>query len=246
MKRLLLSLFILTTFVFATTINVPADYATIQEGIDAASDGDTVLVAAGTYVENVNLSGKSIVIIGDDQETTIINGAQNGRVITFDNPCNQGASSVLKGFTIKNGTWNGDGAGIYVYYGNLVMKDLIIRNNTTNPANGGGITIENSSNSSISNCIIEENESRPKGGGIYINNSTILISNTVIKNNDVYATSSGSGAVGAGICYNNSNVTLEYVEISNNHSQNAGGGFFGQNDGNFTINNSKQCVSCCR
>ena len=56
---------------FATTINVPADYATIQAGIVASVDGDTVMVAAGTYVENIYFSenmnnwsylGKDIVV----------------------------------------------------------------------------------------------------------------------------------------------------------------------------------------
>jgi hypothetical protein len=54
-----------------------------QAGINVASDGDTVLVQAGTYVENINYNGKNIVVQGEDRETTIIDGNQSGSVVIF-------------------------------------------------------------------------------------------------------------------------------------------------------------------
>ena len=57
-----------------SVIYVPADYSTIQAGINAASDRDTVKVASGTYEENINFNGKNIVLIGEDKHNTIING----------------------------------------------------------------------------------------------------------------------------------------------------------------------------
>ena len=52
------------------------NYTVIQSAIDATTDGDTVLVYDGTYTENIDYSGKNLIIIGENRETTIIDGNQ--------------------------------------------------------------------------------------------------------------------------------------------------------------------------
>ena len=57
-------------------------FATIQKGIDAATSGDTVSVAAGTYVENIYID-KNIAVLGEDRETTIIDGDSSGSAVSY-------------------------------------------------------------------------------------------------------------------------------------------------------------------
>ena len=100
MKKIaILSLFFVS--LSATQLKVPSQYSTIQLAIDAASAGDTVFVAAGNYTENITFKGKNIVVLGEDKETTSIDGYNNASVVTFNS--GESYSAELKRFTIKNG-----------------------------------------------------------------------------------------------------------------------------------------------
>jgi len=84
------------------TINVPGDQPTIQGAINAASNGDTVLVAPGTYYENINFNGKAVTVTSSrGPSVTIIDGGQNGSVVTFDS--GETMRSGLNGVAIQNG-----------------------------------------------------------------------------------------------------------------------------------------------
>ena len=82
-------------------------FRSIQAGINFSSDADSVTVAAGTYVENINFRGRNIKVAGADRETTIIDGNQNGSVVIFEN--GEDSTAVLSGFTIMNGYASGSG-----------------------------------------------------------------------------------------------------------------------------------------
>jgi Bacterial Ig-like domain (group 3) len=91
-----------------TTIHVPQDQPTIQAGIDAAQNGDTVLVAPGTYNENIDFKGKAITVISaDGPKTTTIHGDGTTAVVVFHSKENR--SSVISGFTITGGGYTAQG-----------------------------------------------------------------------------------------------------------------------------------------
>jgi len=232
MKRSLLVLFLLYSMLNATIINVPDDQPTIQEGIDASADGDTVLVQPGTYYENINYNGKNIAVASlflTTQDTTYISitaidGNQNGSVVTFNN--NESYLASLCGFTITNGSgqiWGSYGyiygGGIFCHSSSPILKNLIIKNNDILPypgfGFGAGISIIYS-NLIMENILITNNYSEYCGGGISIQgqNYNPICKNVIIANN--------TAVYGGGIyCY--SSPSLENLSIMNNNAAHGGG-----------------------
>src|SRR5258705_7728398 len=125
----------------AAVIRVPTDQPTIQAAISAASNGDSIQVAPGTYVENLNFLGKAVRVISDQgPQVTIIDGNSAGAVVTFNSA--EGLQSELNGFTVRNGK---------------AAQSPALR--------GGGVRIENSS-PTITGNIIANNTAADGGGGI--------------------------------------------------------------------------------
>ncbi|SVA80415.1 uncharacterized protein METZ01_LOCUS133269, partial [marine metagenome] len=188
-----------------------APFTTIAAGISASSSGDTVSVKAGTYVENINFNGKNIALLGENRETTIIDGDSSGSVVTFSN--GETPSAVLDGFTLTNGEAN-DGGGIFVDGTDPTLTNLIINNNTA-VNNGGGIYISNSS-LLLKNSIIRGNSS-VWGGGIQItNNSVPTILNVEITGNNI---DNGQAVWVAGSDPIISNTTITNNESSNDNNE---------------------------
>ena len=129
-------IFVLVSTAQGITIHVPAGQPTIQAGIDAAVDGDTVLVAPGTYVENIDFKGKVIEVRSSDgADVTIIDGYQYGSVVIFSS--GEGTDSVLDGFTVTNGNSFYYAGGIFCYDSSPTITNNIISQNTA--VKGGGI-----------------------------------------------------------------------------------------------------------
>jgi hypothetical protein len=120
---------------------VPSQYATIQAAINAASSGDQVIVAPGTYFERINLGGKDIRLTGaSGAGQTIIDGQDQGTVLAGSG---EPSTCVIRGFTIMHGTdvsYSG-GGGIALTGSSARFADCVIRDNTADgPAwwSGGG------------------------------------------------------------------------------------------------------------
>jgi len=202
-------------------------YETIQEGIDDSNNGDIVLVESGIYVENINFNGKAVILgslFYTTQDTsyisqTIIDGNQNGSVVTFES--GEDSTSVLTGFTITNGQGVGypdfTGGGITcINYSCPSLENVTITNNSTVRL-GGGIYCFNYSSPNLENVTITDN-STVYGGGIYCYYSSPSLENVTITGNS-------AGEDGGGIyCYNNSNPSLTNVTIADNSAENYGGG----------------------
>lgn len=165
------------------------DYTIIQNAVDAATDGDTVLVWPGTYYENLHIDSKNLTIGSltlttgnlDYIKQTVINGNQTGGCFNIED---YHLLTTVNGFTLTNGsgTWHGN------YSGGAIIVDYA--------------TVD------IYNCLITDNMALGYGGGIYYYYSQGYLSNVTIRNNHSYGR-------GGGILLLNSNIEFDSINKCN-------------------------------
>lgn len=141
----------------AATIRVPSDQPSIQGAIGVAVNGDTVLVAPGTYIENIDFLGKTITVQSQNgPNVTIIDGQKLAPVVSFIN--GETSDSKIIGFTLQNGHDGGNpslGGGVAIIMSSPSVIGNIIKNNTA--CRGGGIQIFVGGTPTPFRPIIEEN-----------------------------------------------------------------------------------------
>ncbi len=162
-----------------TMLSVPIDVVPygprlIQEALDVATAGDTVVVAPGTYPENIvfddSHDGVRLISSGGPDET-IIDGGGRGSVVYFRNV---GPSTVLEGFTIQNGRnestsefWTYVGGGIsLIQSARPTIRGNVIRDNRSD--SGGGISAAHACGALITGNLFLDNEASWRGGGVHI------------------------------------------------------------------------------
>ena len=200
MKKSLMVLFLyLILNLFGVTHEIKqdgtGDFTNIQNGINAATSSDTILVYPGTYFENINFLEKSITVASLYQITeidsfinqTIIDGNQQARCVTISN-CE---SAAIIGFTIQNGFasdpgWTGAlGGGILIEYGeNTVIANCQIFNNLANI--GGGIGAFYTEYIHLKGNNINNNRGKFYGGGISAEGNELNIVFDTTSLNNIY------------------------------------------------------------
>jgi len=206
MKKLFLILYLtlILPSIYAARTYIPEDYPTIQAGIDAVPEGDTILISGGTYTGpgNVDLTfnGKNLVVMtrGGFQNVTIdCNGTPEDPHVAFIFDNNETSASKIIGLRIINAYRPGFSGACTFLHGSATLSDCIIENNQIS-----GIIFTNwSTPGVVHNCEIRNNT----GSGIGYTPSEITISSCQIINN------SGSGIISGG------NVTLQSSVVAYNN-----------------------------
>jgi parallel beta-helix repeat protein/putative cofactor-binding repeat protein len=181
------------------TIHVPADQPTIQAGINAASNGDTVLVAPGTYKENIDFKGKGITVTSgatsySGAAATVITAAGYGSVVNLKT--NEPSTAVLNGFTIQDAsgpTANTPVAGVLISGSSPTITNNVVQQNIA-----CGIAVLQGASPTIQGNDIRQNRASltseepigscggVAGTGLYINGGgTVTVTGNIIEQNNV-------------------------------------------------------------
>ncbi len=199
-----------------TTLFVPDDHPTVQQAIDAAQDGWTVCVRAGTWEAPIDFSGKEIAVVSEEgPSATTLDAAGLGPVVTFAG--GEGPAAQLSGFTVTGGLAD-YGGGIRIDGASPTLSQLLVTGNVG--GGGAGIYVAGGSlllsDSDVSGNVIGSGFGA--GGGLMATLAPGTIALERVRVLDNVAGSYGGGARGTG-----GDWTLVDVEFAGNQAWHGGG-----------------------
>jgi hypothetical protein len=225
--------------------------ATVGAAVGRAAAGDTIRVASGVYSENLEL--QSLTLIGAGPDSTILDGAQSGRVLTtllqvrikdltVRNGRLTGGGDVFAtgGAGIRNGgtltlmntkivsnTTAGGGGGIF-NSGSLIVRDTEIRGNTAEGTGGGIYNWGTATGVTVTGSLIADNSAN-QGGGVY-SSASVSLKDTTLHDNR-------ADLFGGGLAMFSGSAELLNVTVHENHAESYGAGLL-NNGGLLTVTNS--------
>jgi hypothetical protein len=181
---------------------------TVGQAVSRAVDGDTIQVAAGTYIESLDIS-LAITIQGAGASNTFLDGNHTQRVLQATGI----AQITLADLTIRNGSTSDLGGGGINNGGVLSLQSVTVMNNSSNQYGGG---IFNSGDLTLHNSQVISNTSAAGGGGVMIwSNGVMTVTKSLIADN---ASSQGGGIFSLNTLY------IEDSTLSGNSVDQFGGG----------------------
>lgn len=215
-----------------TTIRVPLDFPSIQSAVYASRNGDTVLVAAGVYTENIHVVGRGITLVSESGPdlTTITPEVPSKITLRFED--NTGLETALRGFTIS-----GSDAlcAVEIFRGTALVSDNIFDGNLSEQ----GALVVGQGGGSITNNIFSNNHGSYQGGGMQVEswNPMLIAENTVFGNTATYG--AGINLLGAIHAVVRNNLIVD------NHAASYGGGIYLANSwARYNVIHNNTIVNC--
>jgi predicted outer membrane repeat protein len=212
-----LSLVFLTATGALAVIRVPDDYLSIQEAIDAAPPGETILVAPGVYTgplnRNLDFGGRDLILLSEaGREFTILDCQDQGRGFHFH--AGETSATLVRGLTILDGRDSSQGGGILCQGASPTIEECAFVSCSSD--DGGAVLCDLGAAPHFINCIIQGSFAA-FGGGFFCENSSPIVTRCRFDGN--HASACGGGA----FCHAGSYPTFDHCTFIGNHSDDGGG-----------------------
>jgi len=210
-----------------------------------ASDGDTILIATGTYTENLTITGITLTLRGGyaisgtlwltGTSETVINGNSANGVFLL-----QDSNTVLDNLTITGGSRDSGagGGGVQIWGGSAIIANSVITDNVSS-ADGGGLAAYGPLTLELQNVVIANNQAGQagvgNGGGLYLRNAGLQATLTGVQ---VYGNSAAEGGGGTGVDDPGASVVISDSQIYSNTALGPGGGGIRVSEASLSMSNS--------